>query len=843
MKDWTHDISLPQYGPYNKQYAGFSHIASPERGLRLDIDVLPGFYRRSVMDTRSVADGGARLWRARPDLKRFVYRYELLPPQKIYCEADFAQDGTEASLRCTFVNETNRPQSLQADFCFSIRVPSFWRVPFPGAEVKCPEGVRWISAGSYAAQEGLEGIAHDGFRLGEEPEAGAVKGCTVRVKEGLTLTYRMDAVNADGILLRCRGEKGAAVELFGERYTLPQSENLGTLFIPLVKREYDEMTLRFTGGSGAMDGFAIGIGADRTRFEAWPDVFIPETRETPGEMTLTYPLADATYTVRWDAEDYVLRELIGENDGDILTRNIHEHVSRRLKGAGQGHYTDLFLRPVFLEPHEKKTVTLLISAGGKPNEVCYPDLPETFANSCGQKLTASMERLSAATLMNVVYPAYYRGKFIRCYTPGRVWDSFYTWDSGMIAVGLSAIDRQRAFECLRAYLMPQEDEKAPYLNHGSPLLTQMFAFKNLLDAGETEACRSLYPALRYAFRFFLTLPRLGGLIATWGIFYNSGGWDDYPTQVYVHQHHLEACAAPVIVSSMMVIYGRILKTAARQLGFDEDVPRYERTEAELAEAISQCWDEETGYYGYATDDGAGRFAGILRDEAGVNINQGLDGLYPLLAGLGNARQKSRMIKNIREGLFTPIGVSVVDTRSPYFRLSGYWNGSVWMPHQWILWKALLDLGEAALAHRIARTALRLWERETDVSGNCYEHFMIKTGRGAGYHHFSGLSAPVLDWFRAYYQPGSVTAGFETAVLSQRWNDDKSAVKLSLETSSDGAAAIITLRQGLNYRFDGLPADARVREIHPGAFCVSWKRAGKWTVQVIADHDKEGERHD
>ena len=831
MKDWSHDISLPQYGPYNKQYVGFSHIASPARGLRLDIDLLPGFYRRSVMDTRSIADGGVRLWRARPDLQRFVYRYELLPPGKIYCEADFAQQGAEAALRCTFVNKTSRPQSLQADFCFSIRVPSFWRKPFPGVEISCPAGVRWIAAGDYKAQEGLEGIAHDGFRLGEEPEAGAYRGCAMRVKPGMRLTYRFDATESDSLMLRWRGEKGAAAEIMGTRYALPVGDALKPVCLTMPRNEYAEITLSFSGACGATDGFAIGLDAARVGIEPWPDAFVPEIEERPGEMTLRYSLTDASYTVRWDAPDYTLRELAGENDGDILTRSIHDHVSRRLTGPGRGHFTDLFVRPVFLGPHEEKTVTLLISAGGRPVHVPFPPLPECAVNPCGEKLAFSMERLTAATAMGVVYPAYYRGGFVRSYSPGRVWDSFYTWDCGMIAVGLTAVDRARAVECLRAYLMPQRDPHTPYLNHGTPLLTQMFAFKNLLDAGETETCRALYPALRYAYGFFLTLPRLGGLIATWQIFYNSGGWDDYPAQVYVHQRHMERDAAPVIVTSMMIIYGRILKNAARQLGFEEDLSAFDSAEKELAAAIARCWDEETGYFGYAMDDGAGRFRSILRDEAGVNPNQGLDGLYPLLAGLGSARQKRRMLANIREGLFTPIGVSVVDTRSPYFSRSGYWNGSVWMPHQWILWKALLDLGETALAHRIASTALNLWRRETGVSGNCYEHFMIVTGRGAGYHHFSGLSSPVLDWFRAYYRPGNVTAGFDTAVLRQQWNDDKTAVDMTVETHTNGSAVIVTLQEGLEYRFEGLPEGAKAARLHPGTYCLRLAQSGVYAVSA------------
>ncbi len=829
MKDWSHDIDLPQYGPYNKQYVGFSHIASPGRGLQLDIDLLPGFYRRSVMDTRAIADGGARLWLARPDLQRFVYRYEMLAPRRVYCDADFAQQGARAALRCTFVNETGRPQSVQADFCFSIRVPSFWRAPFPGAEVMAPEGVRWIPAGDYAAQEGIGGIAHDGFRLGEEPERGAVRGCAMQVNDGVKLTYRFDRLRADGMLLRCRAEEGASVEALGRRFPLPAGETLAPVFLPLPEGVYEEITLAFEGAGAALDGFAIGTDAARAEFEPWPAAFTPSVEAKPGEMTLRYPLTDAPYTIRWDAPDYVLRELVGENDGDILTRSIHDHVARRLRGAGEGHYVDLYVRPVFLAPRQRKTVTLLISAGCEPGEVPFPPIPCAEPNPCGARLVSSMTRLSAATALNVVYPAYYRGGFIRSYTPGRIWDSFYTWDCGMVALGLMTLDRKRAFECLRAYLMPQDDPHSPYLNHGSPLLTQMFAFKNLLDAGEEDACRVLYPALRRAYRFFLTLPRRGGLIATWGIFYNSGGWDDYPAQKYVHDHRLEESAAPVITTAMMLIYGRILAAAARRLGFEAD--EYAREEAGLAAAIAPCWDEETGYFGYSRCDGEGRFDGILRDERGVNPNQGLDGLYPLLAGLGSAAQKKRMLANLRQGLFTPIGVSVVDTRSPYFSSAGYWNGSVWMPHQWILWKALLDLGEAGLAHRIAHMALRLWRRETDVSGNCYEHFMLATGRGAGFHHFSGLSAPVLSWYQSYYVPGNATVGFDTAILAQRWNSDRTALDITVETRRSGAALLVTMREGRDYRFSGLPEGAVVRRLHSGTYCLQWRRVGVVTLSA------------
>ena len=54
---------------------------------------------------------------------------------------------------------------------------------------------------------------------------------------------------------------------------------------------------------------------------------------------------------------------------------------------------------------------------------------------------------------------------------------------------------------------------------------------------------------------------------------------------------------------------------------------------------------------------------------------------------------------------TDVGISVVDKWASYFSDSGYWNGSVWMPFQWILWMALINKGETNFAKEIANTAL------------------------------------------------------------------------------------------------------------------------------------------
>ncbi len=138
---------------------------------------------------------------------------------------------------------------------------------------------------------------------------------------------------------------------------------------------------------------------------------------------------------------------------------------------------------------------------------------------------------------------------------------------------------------------------------------------------------------------------------------------------------------------------------------------------------------------------------------------------PLLAGICTPAQEQTLLGHLQspQRLWSRIGLSTVDQSAPYFRHDGYWNGAVWMPHQWFLWKTMLDLGQADFAFKIAQTALDLWKAEVDESYNCFEHFLIESGRGAGWHQFSALSSPVLAWFSAYYRPGRLTAGFDTWV--------------------------------------------------------------------------------
>ena len=177
---------------------------------------------------------------------------------------------------------------------------------------------------------------------------------------------------------------------------------------------------------------------------------------------------------------------------------------------------------------------------------------------------------------------------------------------------------------------------------------------------------------------------------------------------------------------------------------------------------------------------------------------------------------------------TDIGVGVVDKRAPYYSPYGYWNGSVWMPHQWILWKALIDRGETDLAFEIADKSLKVWAKELDASYNCFENFMCHNGRGSGYHHFSGLSCPISLFFETYYTPNTVTTGWASIIEDIEYDNGISSVTAT--ALKDGTSILICLKSDKEYKFTVNGKSTEVKKITEGAHSVTLEQ-GKNKIEI------------
>ena len=138
-----------------------------------------------------------------------------------------------------------------------------------------------------------------------------------------------------------------------------------------------------------------------------------------------------------------------------------------------------------------------------------------------------------------------------------------------------------------------------------------------------------------------------------------------------------------------------------------------------------------------------------------------------------------------------------------------------MPHQWFFYKALLDAGRVEEAWRIAKCALDVWKHEVDTSYHCFEHFIVDSKRGAGWHQFSGLSCPVLYWYKAYCTPGSLTFGLDVWIRERTVSEDCRHLRATLSLQGPahrmtGVVAVLAEGGAYRARFAGQEIPVRRR---------------------------------
>lgn len=856
MKDKRYDLNLGDFGPYNKQYYGVCHVADKDRGATFNVELFPGFFRRSVLAGDSKSDTGIKLWGANPDLTRFCYRYELQWKDEIYCDVDFnITNDTQADITCTFVNNTDLNQSLDVTLAASLQLP----IDKPGSETVgfltffrpvLPEGVICIDATEHDDIKCRDTVAPDGKFLGEEEmgnttgKGTAIDGYYFYLPEHF-LKYNLNKkAKRIGVRYRTKVENALDVSVNGTSYRLPLQPCKDFDYAVLDIPETDITELRLSPENKMfVDCICVGDDADKVTFEAIPHNLTPEKTVGDGSMTLKYKDIPQSYTIKWYEPIRMQRRCHGTDIGKLLQLNVNDHVSSEVSGMGMGKglYEALLSTPIYLAPGESEVRRFRVFTGQECEPV--PHTIETVKNNPdGEPYAFSQNMMRYNTLLNVVYPIYTRRQFIKHNAPGRFWNSLYSWDSGFIGMGLSSADFGRGFDCLNTYLTPVGDRHSPYIFHGSVVPTQIFLYKHLVDSfpeKRAELCE-LYPMVKQYYCYYSEMDKqedqlASGILKTWRMSYNSGGWDDYPPQHELRNAKYTEPAShknttPVITTANTVLISKIMAEIAGLFGFGEDIPYYTATAKKYAAKLPQLWDEEVGYFSYMIHDEKGQPREFYRYSDGTNYNMGMDGVTPYIADVCTPHQEEKIEENIRLGLMTDIGVGVVDKRAPYYSPYGYWNGSVWMPHQWILWKSLIDRGNTDLAFEIASKSLNVWKNEVEATYCCFENFMCHNGRGSGYHHFSGLSCPISLFFESYYTPGKITSGWNSIIRTADWNADKTSLTLTADAVKDGVCILVCMNSAKDYSFTVNGKPVTPVRLTDGAYSITLRK-GENKVEI------------
>jgi len=840
-----HDLNLPAWGPYTKWYAGISHIADQEKGLRFDLSVFPGYYRRSKIDIPNVMwESGYHPWEAASDLGYYSYRHELEWKDQVYADVSFSKINDNARLiRCEMVNNTDQELNLvlhyMAALCFDTPGMNGGahgnEPPHNAVDVNAPREVLALHAldysrMAYATGRPTDNLMPDGLFRGEirrndftegsalgRGDFGLEAGDMVAYRFTLSSDVRDCVVQIRYFALHGGAQFSVSGDFLGG---LDLAEGNGPQFAVIelgdIKAGPYEIVLTSAGkGSAIMDSLLIGAAQEVAKAEYIPRRIdhTPQMLDGPVEnsVVLKYAASKRYYGLYWDFPDYWVRQIRHGELDKFLRFNTHDHVRKILTGDGRGHFANVFMRPVTIGKKSSQAIYGIV-LDAETSEKAFSQIKTLIENKTeydgfyekarkgrfefhaappGETFRKSQELMAAVNLTNVVFPIYTRRKYVRHYTPGKWWDCLYTWDNGFIGIGLSVLDIGRAIDTLNMYLTPDGDTHCAFIHHGSMVPVQFYLFQEIWNKTRDEKLLAyFYPRLRQYYQFYAgksgssTTAMPSGLLKTWDYFYNSGGWDDYPPQFFSHANGLTPNnVTPASNTAHAIRCGRILAMAARRMGgFDADIAEYAADENRFAQALqTYSWDEEAGYFSYTLHNDHGIPSGILRHESGQNFNMGLDGVEPIITGTLTQRQEERLVSHILDpgGLWSEIGLSTVDRSAKYYKKDGYWNGAVWMPHQWFIFKAMLDTGRGDIAYNIADRALAIWKDETERTYNCCEHFIIASGRGAGWHHFGGLSNPVLYWYQAYFVPGNLTTGYDVWVDSLEFSEGDTSMSAQL----------------------------------------------------------------
>lgn len=834
----NHDLSLSAWGPFAHDFFTLSHVTDEGKGWRFDFLQAPGIYRRKVFPPETLRECEWAPTEIAADLSHYGYEQKMVP-EPLSCKVTYSTLSNKFRMgRCEFCNHSDE------DNMTVLYIFGRLHAGDPDEVVpQLPEGVFYRCACEHDAFAwGCDRcdthLIWDGRRRGEEPMDDAVHhhalganysnvgypgfGGTVgdraeyclEMPEGHNfIAMRFRTPDKQDAKLRvtygndtkeviCRG--GAAFHL----QTLFEGNlKSGTLVIEsLIPVEIQ------------VDGFVFGIkcAMEEISFVPYRALFDVKASSgpVPGSAIISSSMFEEDYGLAWSFHDAFEREYYTDDLARLCNYSyaLRQPFYKSAVFGGEKEYCkEVFMLPIRVPAHGSKVIYSVYGVGrGSGFEAELTKWAQTsdeefeaiyqkaHANrfrfqptAAGENFRFGQERMAAVALTNIIFPLEIKGQRVRHHVPTRYYSSLYQWDSGFSGIGLAEIDKIRAIENLNSYVTEPDDDDCAFILHGTPLPVQAYLFMELWNRYQDRSfLEYFYPRMRKWYLFLAghiqpsTVDKFKTrLLQTWDYFYNSGGWDDYPPQWTMYEERIFN-VAPVVVTSNVIRFAKIMAMAAKELGKTDDLPGYQADIDRLADALQTfSYDKEDQIFSYVIHDNEGNFAGIYRDSkhGNCNFNFGLDGVSPLIAGICTPEQQQLFWDRLRspDHMWSPYGISTVDRSAPYYRSDGYWNGGVWMPHQWFMWKAALDHNQTEFARRIALTALQLWERECERTGYCYEHFALGSGRGCMCHHFGALSSPVLAWYGAYYEKGRLTCGLDVWVKNRCSKDGEISAELEI----------------------------------------------------------------
>jgi glycogen debranching enzyme len=188
---------------------------------------------------------------------------------------------------------------------------------------------------------------------------------------------------------------------------------------------------------------------------------------------------------------------------------------------------------------------------------------------------------------------------------------------------------------------------------------------------------------------------------------------------------------------MLVSEAKALANMAEILGLLEDVARFRKDAVQRSILINRfMWDDSTGFY-YNVNKGDHTFT--FKKENDLKRKE-IICFLALWSGVADKHKAERLIDHFKNPaeFYRNYGCPSLSADDPYYNPIGYWNGPVWLPWQYLIFRGLLDYGYINEADDLLKRISENMIHQLKTNHYFWSFTVLMICRQAGIKHISGL---------------------------------------------------------------------------------------------------------
>ncbi len=200
----------------------------------------------------------------------------------------------------------------------------------------------------------------------------------------------------------------------------------------------------------------------------------------------------------------------------------------------------------------------------------------------------------------------------------------------------------------------------------------------------------------------------------------------------------------VDLNMMLVKEAKSLSKMAKVLGHDNESKFYLEDAQKRTELINKyMWDPETKFY-YQINKNDHSFTFKKKNDL---KRKEIIGFLALWSGVASKEQAAALVKHLTDPkeFWRKYGVPSLSAADPYYNPIGYWNGPVWVPWNYLVFRGLIDYGYKKVAKELAEKVLDNVDYQLKTNHWFWE-FYSADNHQAGWHKtyiWTGIIARML----------------------------------------------------------------------------------------------------